>query len=601
MTCSTRTVPTSVGSASRARASFASRTLALTALVITPIFPGCDCNVTEIDAIAPTLAVDACASPDIQFQGISVGGVEDCALAFGTRDISVRTEQVITLTNPSSIELTIDEIFFTDDSDPSFQVKLAPEKIGPGLTVEAVVTFRPNFESSVDGTLIIRSDAENTPQANDRPQGEPFSDLPIPVSGTGVDNGLPDISITPEECDFGRVARGGVAQCSLTVENLGNKTLVLDSVTFVDDLVKPNDSELESFGFFGRPPSENDAIPAPPDEGSVANISVRFSPDVLGGYTQTLRFLSNDPDTPEILVPLSGVGVDPPECAVKVAAVNGTPASAAPTIEPLDDVMLTAEDSEASVVGGTISSVAWEIIDRPPGSTVSLTDPAGINTQFTFADGVLGVDLAGRYRIRATVIDDLGTSSVNECELNFEAIPTDTILTQLSWDTSFGDMDLHLMKADDQGRYCGASAAQGGLAESCGTTSYACYYANCKATSGNRPDWDDDGENGTEGDPSLDIDDLCGFGPENINIDLAAPGSYLVGVDFFGFTGCSGSGAVGNTLRLYLYGALQAEFYRDMENGDWWEPAIIHWPGVDQGVPCIEDLGTTELECPDDA
>src|SRR5690606_7681426 len=105
-----------------------------------------------------------------------------------------------------------------------------------------------------------------------------------------------------------------------------------------------------------------------------------------------------------------------------------------------------------------------------------------------------------------------------------------------------GDMDLHLLKMTPNNQFCATSGLGfGGLASGCGTT-WACYYGNCKAASSSRPDWDLDGTAGSPGDPSLDIDDLCGFGPENITIDTAEPGQYLVGVDFFGFTGCSGSG-----------------------------------------------------------
>jgi hypothetical protein len=158
-------------------------------------------------------------------------------------------------------------------------------------------------------------------------------------------------------------------------------------------------------------------------------------------------------------------------------------------------------------------------------------------------------------------------------------------------------MDLHLIKADDDGRFCSSSDFGGTLAEDCGTQEQSCFYGNCKAANGERPDWDGDGSGTSAGDPSLDIDDLCGFGPENINIDLAEPGEYLVAVDFFGFTGCSGNGIVGNTVRLYLYGQLHAEHFRDLDNGDWWEVAVIHWPGAGNGSPCIEDLSTTTAEC----
>jgi hypothetical protein len=321
-------------------------------------------------------------------------------------------------------------------------------------------------------------------------------------------------------------------------------------------------------------------------------LGVRFTPDALGNYQGMLHILTNDPDEPEVVLPISGIGVDPPTCTASIESVNGIPASAGTTIEPLDEVIVTAIDSLPTTADGSIEAVEWEIISVPPGSQVALSSPGSMSTGFTFAGGVAGVDIAGRYRVRARVYDDLGTASVNQCDVEFEAIPTDTILTQLTWDTGYGDMDLHLIKMNGQGQFCAGSGVDlGPVAESCSPTQ-VCYYGN------RNPDWDGDGTSPSDGDPSLDIDDLCGFGPENINIDLAEPGSYLVGVDFFGFTGCSGSGTVGNTLRIYLYGQLQAEFYQELQSGDWWEVAIIHWPG-DAGVPCIEDLSTSALECPD--
>ena len=94
------------------------------------------------------------------------------------------------------------------------------------------------------------------------------------------------------------------------------------------------------------------------------------------------------------------------------------------------------------------------------------------------------------------------------------------------------------------------------------------------------------------GDPILDIDDVDGYGPENINIDTVLYGTYLLSIFHY-----SGSVSPGNTVRIYLYGQLAGEFYRQLNAYDWWEVALIHWPKPGQGVPCIEDLSTEELEC----
>ena len=552
---------------------------------------GCGCDEPDIIDIAPQIAVDVCHDPEIEVQGKLIGGVRDCDVALGAKDVSVRHQIEIQVTNPSPVPLEIASAKFTDDSDPAFEVLHSTPQVQEGLTSVWVVGYRPLVESDMTGTLVIKSNAKNLAAGED---------VIIHFSGTGVDNGVPDIEVSPLQCDFGRVAKGSVAVCNVVITNRGQRELVFDEVTVLGDseLQVPPDSEGEVFGFIGRPPAPDDAIPATAGE-NTATVGVRFTPDVLGNYFGKLRIATNDPDEQVIILPLEGIGVDPPTCGVTIESVNGVPAGPNPTVEPLDDVVLSAMPSLPTTPDGSIESVQWEILQQPSGSTALLTNPTGMTTGFTFANGVLGVDLAGRYIVKATVYDDLGTASVNQCELDFEAIPTDTILTQLTWDTSFGDMDLHLIKMDAQGRFCasGGVGTGSGVAQSCGSTDNVCYYANCKQTSSNGPDWDDDGASHTEGDPSLDIDDLCGYGPENINIDLATPGQYLVGVDFFGFTGCSGSGVIGNTLRIYLYGQLQAEFYRELADEDWWEVAIIHWPG-DTGVPCIEDLGTSEIECP---
>jgi len=584
----------------RSTSSFLSRVGLLSGLLLTAT-SACFCPGETLDAVAPLIAVDVCAG-EPQYEddeGNVLGGADECAMMFGEQDITVRHTREIRVSNPTNVDLLIDDVYFSDDTDPSFRLESWPDSIGPGGTSVVVMSWRPLLESDVTGTLVLMSDAKNTPSYARDPNatGPQYFPLEIPITGTGVDNGVPDIQVTPEECDFGRVAKESVAQCTLTVENLGNRPLVLENVIFEEDaLTVPDGSELEPFGFFGRAPGEGDQINAAGEEGSSASISIRFSPDSLGGYYGNLKLFTNDPDEQEIDVPLTGIGVDPPNCAVSIKSVNGIPG--ATEVEPLDDVVLTAESSSPSVAGGEIAHVLWEFLERPGGSTVNFTNPEGVDTQFTFANGLIGVDLAGRYRVRATVTDDLGTQSVNECEINFEAIPTDTILAQLTWDTSYGDMDLHLIRQNDSDdRYCTSGYPGNEVSESCTADDTAgdCYYANCKATSGNRPNWDDDAAT-REGDPSLDVDDLSGYGPENINIDLAVPGNYLVAIDHFS---SSGPGSVGNTVRIYLYGQLQAEFWRDLTDSDWWEVAIIHWPGVDNGIPCIEDLGTEAIECPD--
>jgi hypothetical protein len=551
------------------------------------VLAACDGCEADIVSIAPAIALDVCSDPPLEISGTLVGGVRDCNVDFGEVPLSVRVQKEVRVTNPTPVELSIFSSDFTSDSDPAFRVDVIPETIAEGLTNTMALSFRPLVEGEVTGTLVIESDAQNL--ATDE-------DVVINLRGVGFDDGLPRIVVEPRACDFGRVAEGGAASCDVSIRNEGQRDLILEQVEILADTVQaPPDSEAEEpFGFFGRPPGEQDVIL--PDEG--LTVSMRFTPDVLGNFQATLRIGSNDPVEQLIDIPLTGIGVDPPICDAVILSVNGVPVSDGPVqVEPLDDVTISAEASDPSTPDGSIISVNWEIASQPGGSTAQLSNPQGLQTGFTFADGIAGVDLAGTYVVRATVVDDLGTESVNECQIEFEAIPNDTVLTQLSWDAPFGDMDLHLIQKNESGQFCGNIAGQ--VSESCGFgNDGACYYGNCRQTSSSRPDWDNDGVNGTEGDPSLDIDDLCGFGPENINIDVAVPGEYLVAVDFFGFTGCSGSGVVGNTVRLYLFGQLAGEFFRELEDSDWWEVAILTWNGPETSPAwCYENLENNEVIC----
>lgn len=76
----------------------------------------------------------------------------------------------------------------------------------------------------------------------------------------------------------------------------------------------------------------------------------------------------------------------------------------------LDAPQLTGEGSIPSSYGTVIAAWAWEIEERPAGSTVVLSDPSAPLTATAFADHV-GVDLAGLYVFSLRVWDDAGRVS----------------------------------------------------------------------------------------------------------------------------------------------------------------------------------------------
>jgi len=261
-----------------------------------------------------------------------------------------------------------------------------------------------------------------------------------------------------------------------------------------------------------------------------------------------------------------------------VLTVNGGAPGNDPTVRPLDDVVLTGVNSQPALAGGSIITYQWEIVDAPVESSAALSTPSAMTTGFFFSSAggnLQGIDVAGTFTVRLTVQDDQGLFSTNDARVTLNAVPSEALHVQLTWDKPTNDMDLHLIKGT--GPYC---------------SDESCYWANCKATSSSFPDWD--GVSGrTAGDPSLDVDDLSGYGPENINVDLPIDSTYTTAVHFF-----SGSQSTFSTVKIFVNGGLAYESSRQTSNDDdFWEVAQIQWLNGGAIVVPIDNYDTN-WSCP---
>lgn len=541
--------------------------LALAAFVLAT---GCDDE--ELATLVPEIAVASCEGGAVEVDGTVVGGVTDCRYDVGAVEIAFPRSFGVAVTNPTNIALRLDDVSFLEGTDPAFELTEVPTSVPPGRTSIITVWARPQVAGEVAGTLRITSDADNNPVAGEAGLGH----VDVELVATGVDSGTISVSVSPPACDFGPISPGATALCEVQVAATGEHAVVLSDAQLTGDT---------AFSFVALPPEQ---VPA----GASVTVGVAFTPSAVAGYSGTLRFGTNDPQRATVEVPLSGAGTDGPSCSARISAVNGTPTEGAvPMLEPLDDITLTLTTSHPG------ADVAWTFQEQPVSSTLTFVSPDAVTTGVVFDGTKFGIDVAGDYRVRAQLTDP-ATGDVGACNLSFSAVPTDELVVQLTWDTPTADVDLHLIQEDDQGRYCARSVEPGPMAEDCGATVIQdCYFWSCKPANSLRPDWDGDGAVGTVGDPSLDVDDRCGFGPEHINVDFPVAGTYLLGVDHFGFSGCPGAGASGVTVRIYAYGQLAGEWFRDLNEGDWWEVALIEWP-AGTGTVCIDDLSVDGDECP---
>lgn len=205
-------------------------------------------------------------------------------LDFGEVNLHEESTQIIGLANTGEGPLRIYDVAFSDDTRrPHWRLSggLSGElDAGEGIELEVVV--RPQDLSDPDVTLIILSDDPETPEIS----------LPLYANVEGT----PDIRLTPETLSFGEVTEGESSTMSIEIANDGSADLQIQAVSFTGGgasfnlVVDPTGVEIA--------PQNADGL-----------VIVEFVPQALGVITDNIVIVSNDPDTPNATVVLTGQGV----------------------------------------------------------------------------------------------------------------------------------------------------------------------------------------------------------------------------------------------------------------------------------------------------
>ncbi len=589
-------------------------------MLLLPLLPLIGCE-EEVYVYEIKAQVKLAVPEEEQVQPMCTGYATDCRLDFGEAPLAAWTERTVLVSNPVNLPLEIAEFRMSSDSDPAFAVEATPMLLEAGITKEIRVKVRPTVgETQIEGTLLLFSNATNGAVSEtkcsypdflfrgaeeDRPVGDPTDCTIVEVKlvATGVDRGVPHMQIipipgtpaTPEVnavCEFGAVGVGDTSVCRVQIRNVGERVLTLDGIEMSPDnpATRP-DAESDPvpvFSIGGSATADSLIIEA----GAAANLVVTFAPPGLHAYEGTLRLQTNDPSYPDgAAIELRGVGHQAPVAECSIYAVNGNlEFDPEEDIEPLSDVQLTGETSYTDVQGAEVASYHWSIVSAPDGSTAVLTDPNGERPAFVFESSGReqpGLDLAGPYTVQLIVKDSFNVRS-QPCFVEFEAIPQDALAIQLIWDHPTSDVDIHLLRTGDSSVY-----RDNGL---------DCYYRNCRNP-------------GLDWGASLDIDDVNGYGPENISIDEPRLGDYVAGVNYYRATPTTGGvRETIATVRVHLYGLLSCEVEAVLEDtGAWWESVIITTEkgGVcatddecRRGQSCVTDetalICESDIECPAD-
>lgn len=513
---------------------------------------------------------------------IEKGGAEiavaPTTLEFGRVAAETTKTMQVEVSNVGQEPLVIRQVLLNGSSD--FTVQLGGEDVvqnpavledpdgdgAPGLVRSAKVSFdvvyAPPTDGPDSGELVIISNDSTQPEF---------------VVNLAANGASPCIEVTPETREFPPTLVDRTVTLPVTIESCGEKPLRIEKIE-----LSPDTSEAFTLGELPRFPAALPAIDPEDPRRPSRNIDVSFTPPDQQAYGGTLIIESDDPLTPKIEVPLVGRGILN-ECPVPAVA------QAEFDVLPLDVVRL--DGGPSSDPDGQILEYRWVVTERPQGSTAEPVErfanpqrpqDGGIPDDPSSAQAAFFVDLAGDYTIELRVVDNLGTEAPSQtCPepvalVTIHAEPGEDIHVQLVWDTpgdpnqtdlEGSDVDLHFLHPTGQGW---------------GQAPGDCYYGNAE------PDWGV--RNDPSDNPSLDIDDVNGAGPENINLDNPEDTSgygqgYQVGIHYFRAETFLGGGASlgpsDATARIFLGGVLVYEKTRTLQATDhFWHVAQIVWtPG----------------------
>ncbi|HMU81022.1 MAG TPA: choice-of-anchor D domain-containing protein [Microthrixaceae bacterium] len=301
-------------------------------------------------------------------------------------------------------------------------------------------------------------------------------------------------SVSLPDLDFGYVLLDTTTNLQLPITNDGNSPITIDAITSSDPHF---------------PASL--AGPVTIRQGESLMVDVGFSPEQVATYTSKLS-VTSDATHRLPAGTASGQGATGP-----VAVCWSDP----PTVAAIHETFELIGWDSYDLMGRPLTA-SWRWVSKPRGSAA----PA-LNRQLN--QGPLTVDVVGDYVAELVVTNDLGMVSA-PCQTTVHAIADMDLWVEMFWEHA-EDMDLHLARGT-------ADLFSAG----------DCYYQNCL----NGLEW---GQAGDLDNPSLDLDDTTGTGPENINIARPAANTFRVAIHDHPFRKYQGANDV--TINVYLFGQFE--------------------------------------------
>lgn len=465
-------------------------------------------------------------------------------LIFGQTEPGMIATKRVVVTNVGDLPLILNDITLNASGDFSYKLENAsglPVSLGAASAdaLELSVAFAPSDLGRQEGMLVFASNDPAHPQYS----------LPI-VSNSDT----PCLLIQPTLLEFSPAVSVGSEQTKQV-----KLTSCSDVPLKISDVYKLSGPETYSYEVVGA----NAELMK--DESATLNIT--FKPVSEGNSQAEFVIMNNDPNQGNATLKVMG-SASANQCPEAVAQARLSSSSAwSKTLDlaPLDTITLDGSLSSDKETEAKDLEYIWSLKSWPKDSTSSI---AAAKDKATFF-----LDLAGKYEICLSVKDSAGLPSCNTDCVTVTATPRETIHVQLVWstpadnvigDTYGADLDLHFLTLPD-GKWGdkGVAVLQNGT---------DIYFSNKYAV------WHVDNFGNEE--PSLDIDDKDGEGPENVNLNNPAPCRwYAIGVHYYQDNALGPSYA---TVRSYINGKMRFEKAKISlkQTGVFKQVAWLFWDGV---------------------
>lgn len=510
-------------------------------------------------------------------------------VAWGYVQPDTQAHQAFTISNQGDGVLICKSFLFTA-SAPIFTI----DALG-GLTNIPSSSNKVDLPSPVTVAVAGSQDVGvSVSPTDDKPQNATltlFCNDPSQLNGMQVpikaNSQVPCLKLDPTNVNFGGVlAAGGEATNPVKVTSCGDAQLCITSFAFAADTGSPGEFAMDFTPMQalcpGIDPVNGPTTDKPcciPANGKSTSFNVKYTPSDVSPADPNNPG-QQVPDTVNIIVSSNAFSNPPPTVIVSGTGVLQTCPIAKIEVTEGDEVIPQTTlhlkgDGSKGAGGQAIKTYKWTA-KQPAGSAKGFAPSA------TFPNPTFVPDAAGEYEFCLDVVDVNGVKSCAQTCQKVLVVPNNAVHVELLWDTpadpdqtdtgpgAGADEDLHFANYLASGPDLDCD----GTGDPWFNNPFDCFWFN------NSPQWGSVNP-AIKDDPTLDLDDTDGAGPENLNLehpegDASLPRWYAIGVHYWND---HGYGVSYSTINVYLFGAVALHVDKVLQNPlDMWYVGKLNWP-----------------------